>query len=184
MPSVRVRRSSRYSSLLGEDTESPNSEIRGRPRSRTLVSIFQNRPPNLDTQQVASTSHFQSGQDESGNVSDSKPSPTSQSATSKVASSIRNPSLHAPLRGHRSFPGFHREDLQASSMGQRHSLKLEGSQADVIVPYDGTMGRIESTLSSTRYNDRDIDLDEGSDHTHHDEDIVEHLDVIGTHRGY
>ena len=190
MPSVRIRRGSLYSTLLGEDgDEGRNTETGGRRRSRTLTSIFQTRPPTESTSQGTPNERFQAQEDE-GNTSPSGQTTTSssdysapRSVTGKVASSIRSSSVHMPLRGHRSHPAFSWDERQPSSSQQRHSLTLEGSQANIIIPTGdgGGMGRIGSSFSLPRTNSQEYDdeVDDRSDEFHHDDDIVEHLDVIG-----
>jgi hypothetical protein len=59
---------------------------------------------------------------------------------------------------------------------------LEGSQADIVIPTDDRrMGRIGSSFSlpHTDSFDGDDGNESGSDGNHHEDEIVEHLDVIG-----
>ena len=62
-------------------------------------------------------------------------------------------------------------------------MTLEGSQADIVIPADDRgMGRIGSTFSLPNSFDGDDEDESGSDSIHHEDEIVEHLDVIGARK--
>ena len=180
MPSVRVRRSSQYASLTGEDNSPNQSHGRRntRPRSRTLTSIY-NVP---DQQPTSSGNDSKDAGSSSGNLNDSTPAPKLDRRyhTGKVAGTVLSPSL----RGYKSHDHINENSkrLRTSSAEGRTgggTIILEGSQADVVVPDDGYPGILESNLSlasaaSNTFGRNDNFLN-------HEDDIVEHLDVIGTY---
>ena len=61
-------------------------------------------------------------------------------------------------------------------------ISLQGPQTDVLVPKtENDPGRVGSSLSLPRSEHSDYaDYDNDIDGEHHPDDIVEHLDVIGT----
>jgi hypothetical protein len=74
-------------------------------------------------------------------------------------------------------PHVDRRSSQASltgSVAQPGMIELEGSQAGVLVHSDGQSGVIGSALSLSRAHENAADGE-----SHHHDDIVEHLDVIG-----
>ena len=180
MPSVRVRRArSQYTTLRGEPDGGADVTLRvedppASRRRRTLVSIFHDQPgsPPVSTQtqeddEPQRSSRLRRGstrsrQYDSGSIENRRP-------ISKVVDTIMNsasPRTTGFLRTHKST-----EPL----VGQ---TELRGSQADIRVPSSDHPGILNSDLSVSSRVYSETDEDEDEDH-HHD-DVVEHLDVIGS----
>lgn len=182
MPSVRVRRGSQYSFLLGDD--GARNETPARPRSRTLASIY--RPSGLLVPESNQTGEPSSstGRQDLLNAND-PPRTGNDRQNGRVADSILNGSRPPQtVRGYRSHdvlrdrpPRISSDSVERKGDG---AFTLEGAQANVVVPNDGSgkQGILESNLSlaSAASNPFQSSIE---DLHHHEDDIVEHLDVIG-----
>ena len=178
MPSVRVRRGSQYASLIGEDNTPDQTHPRqsSRPRSRTLASIY-----NVPSQLAPSSGRDTSESGEStGQLHEpaSGPSTDRKPYAGKIAGSILSPGL----RGYKSYDYIseHAKRRRTSSAEARNgdgTITLEGSQANVVVPDGGYPGLLESNLSLASAASNPFGRNDSS--LNHEDDIVEHLDVIG-----
>ena len=178
MPSVRVRRNSQYTTLSGEDGTVPPRDNTGRPRSRTLASSFRipgstpypSSPVERSNLAIRTGSEFATAE---RNLSADRPY-NSVRLPSKVAdSSLRATQALRGVRSH-DHPYFQNRRLENNQDG---TIALQGSQADIVVPNSGHPGVLESTLS---FSSVASDPFRGSDdESLHEDDIVEHLDVIG-----
>ncbi|KAI5124945.1 hypothetical protein M0805_007372 [Coniferiporia weirii] len=182
MPSVRVRRGSQYASLYDGDGNNPDQagntgSDATRPRSRTLASIYHRTDPLAHI-------NLTDGEPSTGAPLPNVERPTNHTgqSSSKVAGSILSGQQppHA-LREYRSGDFAYGEigpfSPSPGAPGNSRSITLEGSQADVVVPNDGLPGLLERQLSvaSARSNPFRSSSEES---LHHEDDIVEHLDVI------
>jgi hypothetical protein len=183
MPSIRIRKSA-YSAL-DSSPEQPATF----PRS--LANIFgspiagQHRPDISITQQDASgrpQSEFLEPPRPDSPELPMAPMRRRPRAGSRVSNHLLNkPSLRFSEAG--SAARSHRSSVDAgtgfSGSPRGGMITLEGEQADVIVHSDGEPGAIGSALSLPRSTGGQSFQDLMENEHHHD-DIVEHLDVIGT----
>lgn len=191
--SHRPRRRSSVAALL---TPHPDPSLtldfpmQTRPTAATDSSLSRRPPISLSTAGRASA-----------NESDVRPlRPRSSSRVSNhIMSSTRTPA--GPLRHiseeHDPFAAAAGAAVQEEKPRNRHEsfslsrhhegedddmISLEGPQTDVLVPRtENGPGRVESSLSLPGSERSDYaDYDNNDDGEHHPDDIVEHLDVIGT----
>lgn len=175
MPSVRVRRSSQYVSIRGED--GTRDDTQRRPRSRTLASIY--RPPgqaSSESSQSDAAIASPIGQDDA----DADLSRGSTAQFSRVADSIlygsAGPSHPRRYTSNELLNGQRADSLEPERRRAGATITFEGSQADVVVPDDGKgPGILERSLSLS--SDASDPFQNSAEH---EDDIVEHLDVIGT----
>lgn len=168
MPSVRLRRGSlsQYT-VFGRDDDGQDDVVT-RPRSRTLNSIFRPQP-------------------EQSSSSDSPPRPIAQDGGSpdpqqhgKVSGSILGNTLRIPgaLRDKRSRGSLAPGRSPSPATRLKGSTTFHGSQEDVVIPREDQVGRIGSSFSlSSSVNDRSYHS--SNEELNHEDNIVEHLDVIG-----
>jgi hypothetical protein len=178
MPSVRVRRGSHYSTLLGDDAH-VNAEQSTRPRSRTLQSIY--RSPEDPEPQQGSPSSGRSPNEAGPSQTPMQRASNIHHHPGRVADHIMSRSHSSrALRGHSSRDYLQaddgRRDMSDSSRSGR--VMLEGSQVDVSIPKDGRPGILESQLSLSSLASNPF-RNASQNSLHHEDDIVEHLDVIG-----
>lgn len=182
MPSVRVRRGSQYASLLGDDELQQNrSPTLTRPRSRTLASIYQNADPLtiVNVEQPEAAQPEVASPDRISRLDDTPSRPAS-----KVASTILSQQRSTEaLRGYRSHDyanSYRRRTSRASdSRPDNRTHTIEGQQADLVVPDAGRPGLLESQLSFSSAGSNPFNSP-SEESLNHEDDIVEHLDVIGT----
>lgn len=179
MPSVRLRRS-QYASLIDDD--GTHNESQSRPRSRTLASIY--RPSSQAAHEGVSGLHARPG---------SSPSAQEQAVVSR-SSSVRPTSRVAEtiLYG-----------LADQNLGEVTSLSRGSSQGDVLSsssdsderrrygrviqdwPYahpnlsDGGRRRAVNDSNLSLYSDSSDESFDPYRDIDHEDDVVEHLDVIG-----
>lgn len=174
MHSVRVKRG-QYASLQ----DRPQGRIT-RPRSRSLATVFgsptlPSTPAFTSNEPTHARHRSQTVSGPGGDPSDSTSSPprTLRRPSSKIHDHIMSSTRGGSFRRH-----LHPEEAQNSPLlGRRRNedrsdvVSLQGSAENVEYRGDGRrMGRIGSALS----------LPDGMhDDQHHEDDIVEHLDVIG-----
>lgn len=178
MPSVRVRRGSQYRAIGGDDGSEQQASTSGRPRSRTITSIYRSEgtsqddsPPagQLSPRRRRSDTEVEDTKFDNGSPYDSR------RRFSKIEDSILSKKRSSNIvRGQRSLEPLWRRP--ESLEGQ----VLHGSQADIMVPGDGRPGRLESALSLTSTGEGEENpFHSSSESLNHDDDIVEHLEVIG-----
>lgn len=190
MPSVRVRRGSQYTTLSGSENGDQNDE-RGtatggatRPRSRTIASIYSSFRQSAQAQEADTSGASPSQLRPERPFNSLNRSSKVEDAIKKQASRTLRPSdarrSFSPSGGH-SGRASYEYDRDHSDVGSRprDSVILEGSQADVVVPRDGPMGRVGSALSVTDSHVDSFDDSSTDELNHHEDEIVEHLDVIG-----
>lgn len=178
MPSVRVRRGSQYRAIGGDDGPEQQASTSGRPRSRTITSMYRSEGTSQDDSPSVgqlSPRRRRSDTEAEDTRSDNGSPYDSRRRLSKIEDSIlsRKRSSNA-VRGQRSLEPLWRRP--ESMEGQ----VLHGSQADIMVPGDGRPGRLESALSLTSSGEGEENpFHSSSESLNHDDDIVEHLEVIG-----
>lgn len=198
MPSVRVRRGSLpYTTLESDSDERQGTAERQngrRPRSGTLASIFRQdaqpsasppAPPHPSPPMPSPDSPQAHSRHLSPSPRQSSPSSPQQrygslrSKPSKIADSI----LSGRMSQRRLLPrgGSTGRSSVETDRDRRESLTLEGAQADVVIPTDGHPGLIGSSLSLGSSIPGSWDTS-SRDEFHHEDEIVEHLDVIGMHQ--
>ncbi len=199
MPSVRVRRGSRpYTSLFGEENVDSNeqqqegaSDIR-RARSETLASLYRPPPgsPSRPPQEISQSqqtpespmahAHFDYLAPPSRELSPDgmQRYGTLRSKPSRIAGSILSSQRSQRHMRGRSGSNAMRSSMDSDDARGRGSITLEGSQADVVIQSDGHPGLIGSSLSVASSTPSTYD-GSSSDELHHEDEIVEHLDVIG-----
>ena len=187
---MRVRRGSQYRTLEGEDNaEGGRNDTTGRPRSRTLASLYRSEVSSptaspvvtSPVEELPSERRRAQSDAEAGGSSEKPDLPReyrpydSVRVPSKIADSILSKKRSSQaVRAQRSLEPLWRRT--ESSDGQI----LHGSQADIVVPGDGRPGRLESALSLSSAGEEEDPFRSSSDSLdHHDDDIVEHLEVIG-----
>lgn len=182
MPSVKVRRRayshSQYGTLLEEGgndaSQAPHNDSTTRPRSRTLASLFmasQTDPSNRGEGARRQQQNARRPSETSG------PSATNARTAplGRVAHSIRKTGSYVrpPLRMGSLDPTA---STAAGNQGdQDRMVLLHGSQLDVAVHSNDLAGVMGSSLSLASHISSMLSLDD----EHHEDDIVEHLDVIG-----
>ena len=90
--------------------------------------------------------------------------------------------LSPGLRGYKSYDYIsenakRRRTSSAEARNGDGTITLEGSQANVVVPDGGYPGLLESNLSLASAASNPFGRNDSS--LNHEDDIVEHLDVIG-----
>jgi hypothetical protein len=174
MPSVRVKRG-QYASYANIDELSAEG-TQGRPRSQSTLqspgspaSFEVPQPPNVRnrSQTVSGVGGYAGQRRPTSKISDHI---MSTSRVPRIESASFNPD-------HRVLAGQPLSSPQAGQSGVRRStdhsvISLRGSTENVVYHGDAhQLGRIGSALSHTT---------EGDENDHHHDDIVEHLEVIGT----
>lgn len=171
MPSVRVKRGHNNYAALDDDTQGRQASHPRRRRSHTLSSLFTPDPP---AQRADSTSSAP------GSTPPTNPYGTIPRRGSRVADHVMRGSVRSsqaptlrernssqPLRA---SPTSHDDgSYERDSAG---NYLIEGAQETVAVPQDPLHGRVGSALS--------LQSQQGDENGHHEDDIVDHLDVIGT----
>lgn len=194
-PSVRVRRRYAYPSILDESERLLDQPDRGR---RALSEGASALSPSAASEQVPLPRE---------SVASSIPHDTTRLAPgylpSRADSSRVNRHVRTGSISRRSFatdPGAHSPPAtfsRLSNIPPPHEVIYEGPSTEVVVPgpqrgHSHKTSRVQSALSSSPSragpdsdSDSDIDSeDEGimeDDNYHHDDDVVDHLDVIGPH---
>lgn len=201
MPSVRVRRGSRaYTSLYGEENVEANEQPRGgnsdmrRARSETLASLYRSPPdsPPQVPQEIRQSQPSTDSPVQHAHFDYLAPPPSRgsspdamqrygslRSRPSRIAGSILSSRNSQRQLRERAGSNARRSSIDSGDAQGRGSITLEGSQADVVIPNDGGHpGLIGSSLSIASSTPSTYD-DSSSDELHHEDEIVEHLDVIG-----
>lgn len=173
MPSVRVKRS-QYAHI-GDDIYL--EETHGRPRSRSVNQPYDQeagssatRPPH-----VRHRSHTISGL---GGYSNPAPRRTTSKISEHIMATSRTPRLESAQlsndpqssRAARSRSGT-QSGLSPPPVDPPDVISLQGSNENIIYLGDANrIGRIGSSFTNEEHDDAE----------HHHDDIVEHLEVIGT----
>ncbi|KAI0320669.1 hypothetical protein OF83DRAFT_1238597 [Amylostereum chailletii] len=184
MPSVRIRRKHAYTSLrdqVASESAAASQAQAQRQRSASFLSASSLRPRSRSDalSSTGSPDYFPASNDPTD------PSEFPSPRLSHVYRSVRHNSLS------------YRSGLPLSEQGSRPGLRdvfFEGRQSDLIVPDQSPHGRVGSALIAAAAghdeenqftaqdedeDDHDSDSDSDSDeYSHHDDDVVEHLDVI------
>ncbi|KAL5508277.1 hypothetical protein ACEPAH_5896 [Sanghuangporus vaninii] len=179
MPSVRLRRS-RYASL--SDDDGFLSESQRRPRSRTLASIY--RPSSQAAPQAPAGLHSRPGSSPSVQEQATISRPSSVRPTGRVAENILYGAPDQNLgEGTNLSRGSSQGDVLSSS-SESEGRKRYGRAAQdwphaALSQPDGSRRRTMNYSTLSLYSDTSDDsFDPYRNAADHEEDIVEHLDVI------
>ncbi|TFK55975.1 hypothetical protein OE88DRAFT_1804760 [Heliocybe sulcata] len=172
MPSVRVRRGT-YSSLRDEPAYGTTLASRRRPRGNTLAEIFFHRDASPEVDSGAAAGQLPNNSSLPRTTSDPGALPPEQPVQSR--SKVSHHILNGTWKSGRLMS--RRADGSRTSIGSSSGNRLvaqQGSQVDVLVPEGEHAGRVNTALSlkSTRTSFASLDSQ------HHEDDIIEHLDVI------
>ena len=181
MPSVRVKKG--YLSI-------DDAQNNGRPRSQSLVSLFRTNQPQEEHEFTLrrTRSRLSDGAIDDAVVRRPLGRPRSSSRVSDhILSSARQSPQLPPARPPIAAVGPPRlsdiqENARTHSFSRRRadSYTVEGQQAELRVPIEEGHERASSSISiALEQLDHDQEREDSLEE-HHPDDIVEHLDVIGT----